>query len=1118
MAWMLLLGIVSGFAEDVTVSPSLEVNFRTATGNTGWQSGFPKDASVEGNTLMEGNYFNGLFVLQKYTVANLQNATKLVLTLTNSGASATIAWLYPNNNWTAASGIDDLLTNVTNAVGFAPRSTEGTKNTPLAEASKVSGSDPEQGRLTISGDALATLKAAAVDGTFTLLITDKALTSNSSRKFYSTNTANAENLRPTLVATVEVPKVVNVTTGTGYSKLEDAVTAATNGQTLQINEDLNLTGRCTLATADATVNIIAAKDVTITGPKNAMWFLANKSGAVLNIGDENHTITLDGRSSTNEQIRSVAKYENSAKVTLTNVKFQNFKLTKDNTTIPGLTDTHASDGLITLNNVTVSNCSAAEGGALFMKTRPNNDRMVLKGFLNIDTDCSGTAIYVASETKSDGVKGRIKIDDNNFTASNTITLEWVGDKAAGVVVAIGTTASNYAKFQLTDEAWTLTRKSNGDLIMAAPVTPTVKIGDKTYADLVEAAAAAADGDVLTLLDNQELKARLDVKAKSITVKGEGKTIKRAADYNGIVLLTASGDTPAGLTLENVILEGHANATAAFIEAGNKGTTTLKDVTFKNEVTTASAVIINKAGGKLVLQGTVAIPSVFIGKGLVVTATDATVSAPITLVTDNGTTYGLLVEGGKAADFTCSTFRLSQQQNGIYTMPLAVAHEYAHPALLHTNADIEAVKTRLTSNDAMINAAYTQLEAASAGKAAGAVEYLKRMDQKNWEATYPDYNNFTYAATDAKLAYHLALRYQLKGNSANADAAIAILNDWAKNNKGFLRLTRKDDGTAYANSIPDPNEYLMTIQAYQFANAAELLQGYSGWQAADQENFKNWIRQTFADVAILFLENHHNNSNAKHYWMNWDLAALNALLSVGILCNDQALVDYALAYPAKTDETAGTGTYANGIVATHTDAATGETLAQCQESGRDQGHATLDVTLLGVLCRTAQNSGANTDLFTNYKALEMAEYVGKYNLKNAAGEFVYTDNDVPFTAYSNGEVEHTAISADARGTERPCWELFLAYAKQSNKAAAYVTEWVKYLRQKNAGGECAPESNDELGFGTLMFSTANDIPTGIAEMKTLSNGENETFYDLQGRRVAQPTRGLYIVNGKKVVLK
>ena len=51
----------------------------------------------------------------------------------------------------------------------------------------------------------------------------------------------------------------------------------------------------------------------------------------------------------------------------------------------------------------------------------------------------------------------------------------------------------------------------------------------------------------------------------------------------------------------------------------------------------------------------------------------------------------------------------------------------------------------------------------------------------------------------------------------------------------------------------------------------------------------------------------------------------------------------------------------------------------------------------------------------------------------------------------------------------------------------------------------------IGFG-------EDETTGIENLTpALSEGEG-TVYDLQGRRVAQPTKGLYIVNGKKVLVK
>lgn len=42
-------------------------------------------------------------------------------------------------------------------------------------------------------------------------------------------------------------------------------------------------------------------------------------------------------------------------------------------------------------------------------------------------------------------------------------------------------------------------------------------------------------------------------------------------------------------------------------------------------------------------------------------------------------------------------------------------------------------------------------------------------------------------------------------------------------------------------------------------------------------------------------------------------------------------------------------------------------------------------------------------------------------------------------------------------------------------------------------------------------------TGISTVKTATSIDGN-FYDLSGRRVTKPTKGLYFVNGKKVVMK
>ena len=63
------------------------------------------------------------------------------------------------------------------------------------------------------------------------------------------------------------------------------------------------------------------------------------------------------------------------------------------------------------------------------------------------------------------------------------------------------------------------------------------------------------------------------------------------------------------------------------------------------------------------------------------------------------------------------------------------------------------------------------------------------------------------------------------------------------------------------------------------------------------------------------------------------------------------------------------------------------------------------------------------------------------------------------------------------------------------------------------GASAPGS--KLWITELQF--ANEV-TGIQDISSEGPAASSPTYDLSGRRVAQPTKGLFIVNGKKVVVK
>ena len=66
----------------------------------------------------------------------------------------------------------------------------------------------------------------------------------------------------------------------------------------------------------------------------------------------------------------------------------------------------------------------------------------------------------------------------------------------------------------------------------------------------------------------------------------------------------------------------------------------------------------------------------------------------------------------------------------------------------------------------------------------------------------------------------------------------------------------------------------------------------------------------------------------------------------------------------------------------------------------------------------------------------------------------------------------------------------------------------YLDTTNAG---------VVGASSLTFDLGGEA-TGIADVRGKMEDVRSDFFDLQGRKVAQPTKGLYIVNGRKVVIK
>lgn len=133
----------------------------------------------------------------------------------------------------------------------------------------------------------------------------------------------------------------------------------------------------------------------------------------------------------------------------------------------------------------------------------------------------------------------------------------------------------------------------------------------------------------------------------------------------------------------------------------------------------------------------------------------------------------------------------------------------------------------------------------------------------------------------------------------------------------------------------------------------------------------------------------------------------------------------------------------------------------------------------------------------------------------------------YNAYSGGGSDETNIKTKYRyifakkGSDIGFYKLPTDYSRVTTEVegsnAAGTTVYYHILNRHKAyletSTDITPTSTARIA---LIFD--DDETTGVNEVRDLNTNVRDGYYDLQGRKVAQPTRGLYIVNGRKVVIK
>ena len=315
---------------------------------------------------------------------------------------------------------------------------------------------------------------------------------------------------------------------TTYETLQAAVDAAAETDVITVSGEYTQSGRLNIN-----------KPVTITGTDNAVIKATDKKNIVILVPNNSQgvlkmsNITIDGGDQTWEN-RNLMEI-NTAGNELTNVTFKNAGTTHNGGLMRSI-----NKGRVTLENVTVENCTVNEGrGEFFCGT---NDAITVKG------DNNFKSIYIEKQL-------RIKAENPTNATPITIYLE---NRTSGNVV-MGCT--DLSKFTFVGCAEGYSVDVSGDNLAVQQDVFVAKVngqGVKSW----DAAWTAGVADTEETIE-VELLTDLDIAARYIN-----------SNKNSNVAFTGAGE---GITLTNT----NGNKGQTMFEA-NSGTTAFKNIKFVSE--------------------------------------------------------------------------------------------------------------------------------------------------------------------------------------------------------------------------------------------------------------------------------------------------------------------------------------------------------------------------------------------------------------------------------------------------------------------------------------------------------------------------------------------------------
>ncbi|TWU58193.1 alginate lyase family protein [Rubripirellula reticaptiva] len=326
------------------------------------------------------------------------------------------------------------------------------------------------------------------------------------------------------------------------------------------------------------------------------------------------------------------------------------------------------------------------------------------------------------------------------------------------------------------------------------------------------------------------------------------------------------------------------------------------------------------------------------------------------------------------------------------------HDFTHPGIAHSRAEIEFVKGKLASSEQPWASAWQRLTESSYASLDWKPE--PRAHVERGPSNNPNIGSSEFTQ-DGTAAYTLALRWALSGDERYAQKSAEVIGAWSTTLKSISNHDAR---------------LLIGMDGQKYCNAAELLKHtWDGWPEEQQAQFRSMAREVWYPV----IKDFYPSANG-----NWDASMLQTMIAMGIFLDDREMFDRAVRYFLKGEGNGAITNYFNEF-------------GECQESGRDQAHTQMGLEFLANTCEFAWAQGVDLYAADDNRLLLGFEYTAKYNL----------GFDVPYEPFVSFErrYHYKSISDNGRGSLRSMYEK--VYNHYHNRKGL-VAEFTEQAAMKN----------------------------------------------------------------------